>query len=229
MAGLSLAIIFTFRFENFSTDGGILRRMNNDDYLFVYGTLRRNALRTDGGERAFVQLNAAASFVERASMDGRLFEVDGYPGGCYQFAVGSRVIGELYEVDDVAGLFAALDAYEECGSDVAEPHEYQRQRVPIALDSGSVVYAWVYLYNCSIDGLPLIESGDYLLWQDEQEAQLSNIKPDYFTQSLGGLFSKLLFWLIVVVVIVLAAFWFFGHTDFLVHINAMDWRAMFEM
>jgi len=229
MARLSLAIIFTFRFENFGTDSGILRRMNNDDYLFVYGTLRRHAVRTDGGERAYVQLNAAASFVERASMDGRLFEVDGYPGGCYQFAAGSRVVGELYEVDDVAGLFAALDAYEESGSLVAEPHEYQRQRVPIALDSGSVVYAWVYLYNCSIDGLPLIESGDYLLWQDEQEALLSNIKLDCFTGFLSGFFSKLLFWLIVLVVIVLTIFWFFGHTDFLIHIDAMNWRTMFEM
>jgi len=229
MARLSRAIIFILKFENFSADSGILRRMNNDDYLFVYGTLRRGAVRTDAGERAFAQLNAAASFVERASMDGRLFEVDGCPGACYQFAVGSLVIGELYEVDDVAGLFAALDAYEESDSHFAEPREYQRQRVPVALDSGSVVYAWVYLYNCPIDGLPLIESGDYLHWQGEKEVLLRNIKLDQFTGSSTGLLGKLLFWLIVVVVVVLAVLWFFGHTDFLVHIDGMDWRAMFEM
>jgi gamma-glutamylcyclotransferase (GGCT)/AIG2-like uncharacterized protein YtfP len=228
MARLSRAIIFIFRFENFSTDGGILRRMNNDDYLFVYGTLRRDVVRTDAGERAFVQLNTAASFVERASMDGRLFEVDGYPGGCYQFAVGSLVIGELYEVDDVAGLFAALDAYEECGSHVAEPHEYQRQRVPVALDSGSVVYAWVYLYNCSIDELPLIESGDYLLWQDEQEALLSWNKLDQTSRFSSHLFGRVLFWVVFLMIAALALFWFFGHTDFLSHIEQMEWYGVFE-
>jgi len=139
--------------------------MNSDDYLFVYGTLRRGVLRSDAGERAFSQLETDASFIDPATMDGRLFEVDGYPAGCYQFAVGSHVIGDLYQVDAAAGLFAALDAYEESDSHFEEPREYQRQRVPVSLNDGSVVYAWVYLYSCSIDALLTIESGDYLLWQ----------------------------------------------------------------
>jgi len=238
MARLSRMIVFIFRFENPQTDNpksdnsradnGILRRMNNDDYLFVYGTLRRDAVRTDADERAFAQLEAGASFIERASMDGRLFEVDGYPGGCYQFAVGSLVIGELYQVDDVAGLFAALDAYEESDSNFAEPQEYQRQRVPIALDSGSVVYAWVYLYSCSIDELALIESGDYLLWQDEQEALLSNIKLDQFGGFSSRPFGRVLLWLAFLMVATLVVFWFFGHTGFVSHIEQMDWYSVFE-
>ena len=228
MARLSRVKVSTFRFENPSAEDGILRRMNNDDYLFVYGTLRRDAVRSAAGERAFAQLEAAASFVERASMDGRLFEVDGYPGGCYQFAVGSHVIGELYQVDDVAGLFAALDAYEECNSNAAEPQEYQRQRVPIALDSGSVVYAWVYLYNCSIDELALIESGDYLLWQDEQAALLSDIKLDQFAGFLNHPLGRVLLWLVFLMVAAMAVFWFFGHTEFLSHIEQMEWYGVFE-
>ena len=228
MARLSRVKVSTFRFENPGAEDGILRRMNNDDYLFVYGTLRRDAVRTAAGECAFAQLEAAASFVERASMDGRLFEVDGYPGGCYQFAVGSHVIGELYQVDDVAGLFAALDAYEECNANAVEPQEYQRQRVPIALDSGSVVYAWVYLYNCSIDELALIESGDYLLWQDEQAALLSDIKLEQFDGFLSRPLGRLLLWLVFLLVSTLVIFWFFGHTEFLSHIEQMEWRGLFE-
>ncbi|MBL1259279.1 MAG: gamma-glutamylcyclotransferase [Thiotrichaceae bacterium] len=143
--------------------------MNSDDYLFVYGTLRRGAARTDAGERAFVQLEADASFRGLATMDGRLFEVDGYPGGCYQFAVGSQVRGDLYQIDAATGLFSALDAYEESDSHFEQPREYQRQRVPVALGDGSVVYAWAYLYHCSIDALLVIESGDYLLWQRQRQ------------------------------------------------------------
>ncbi len=202
--------------------------MNSDDYLFVYGTLRRGAIRTDAAARAFTQLEADASFMGLATMDGRLFEVDGYPGGCYQFAVGSHVTGDLYQVDVAAGLFSALDAYEESDFHFEQPREYQRQRVPVALGDGSVIYAWVYLYSCSIDALLTIESGDYLLWQRQNEKLLGDIKLDQNSRFLNGLMGKLLFWLIVLLVVAMAGFWFFGHTEFLSHIDVMDWRSMLE-
>ncbi|MCF6325167.1 MAG: gamma-glutamylcyclotransferase [Gammaproteobacteria bacterium] len=152
--------------------------MSSDDYLFVYGTLRGGVLRSDAGERAFSQLEADASFMGLATMDGRLFEVDGYPAGCYQFAVGSDVIGDLYQVDAAAALFVTLDAYEESDPHFEQPREYQRQRVPVSLSDGSVVYAWVYLYHRSIDALLMIESGDYLLWQKQNETITGDIKLD---------------------------------------------------
>ncbi len=201
--------------------------MENDDYLFIYGTLRRGAQRTVAGEQAFAQLEADASFIDLATMDGRLFEVDGYPAGCYQFAVSSHVIGDLYQVDAVAGLFAALDVYEESDSHFEGPREYQRQRVPVSLSDGSVVHAWVYLYNCSIDALLMIESGDYLLWQKQNETMGVDIKLDQSSGFLEGLLGKLLFWLIVLLVTTMAGLWFFGHTEFLSHIKAMEWRSMF--
>ncbi len=202
--------------------------MSSDDYLFVYGTLRRGVLRSDAAELVFSQLEADATFIELATMDGRLFEVDGYPAGCYQFAVGSHVMGDLYQVD-AAGLFVTLDTYEESDCHFEQPREYQRQRVPVTLGDGSVVYAWVYLYHCSIDVLLMIESGDYLLWQKQNERMVADIKLDQNSGFLEGRLAKLLFWLIVLLVITMAGFWFFGHTEFLSHIKVVEWRSMFGM
>lgn len=187
--------------------------MSHKDYLFVYGTLRYQAARTADGEEAFNQLNQAASFIGVASMSGQLFEVDGYPGICYQSDADTHVLGDLYQVDDPATLFDVLDAYEECAAQFSEPHEYLRQRVPVIRGNGETVQAWVYLYNGSTDLLPVIASGDYLQWQQLRKGAVSNVKSNTRHDLVRCVAGKLLFWLLVSIVIVLAGMWYLGHVD----------------
>ncbi len=187
--------------------------MSHKDYLFVYGTLRHQAVRTAAGEQAFSQLNQAASFIDAASMSGQLFEVDGYPGVCYKSDADTHVVGDLYHVDDAATLFSTLDAYEECAAQFSAPHEYRHQRVPVILGSGETVQAWVYHYNCSTDLLPVIASGDYLQWQEAKKATVSNVKCNTHHGFVRRVAGKLLFWLLVFVVIALAGMWYLGHVD----------------
>ena len=156
-------------------------------------------------------------------MSGTLFEVDGYPGGCYLPDADTHVVGELYQLDDTARLFAALDAYEESSAHFAEPREYQRQRIPVTLNDGGMVRAWVYLYSCTTEGLESIESGDYLYWQGEVEGLLSHIKLDQTGRFSNSLPGKVLFWIVLLLVIVLAGMWFFGHTGFLIDLEQMGW------
>ncbi len=185
-------------------------------------------MRRDAGERAFDQLTNDASFIKPTSMRGQLFEVGGYPAGCYQPDAGMRIIGELYQVD-AARLFAALGGYEECDSHFSESREYRRQRVPVVLDDDTMVHAWAYLYNDPTDEIQIIESGDYLLWQRANDVLLNDVKCDQENGFANNVFGKLLFWLVLMVVIVLAGFWFFGHIDLLSYIQQQDSAALTGM
>ncbi|WP_028008245.1 gamma-glutamylcyclotransferase family protein [Solimonas flava] len=127
-----------------------------DTYLFVYGTLRRGAV-----VPARAALDRHAEFIAHATLNGKLFEVDGYPGAVACAAGNDRVVGEAYRIRDQDALFRALDEYEECSARFPEPHEYVRAMHPVMLEDGIVVRAWVYLYTRPAEALCRIESGDY--------------------------------------------------------------------
>ena len=127
-------------------------------YLFVYGTLRQNA------NHPMHQLLAEHScFVAMASYQARLYRVDYYPGAVPSNNSADQVVGELYQLLQPDLLLPALDNYEECSPQFAQPHEYRREQQNITLDNGDSVKSWVYVYNRSTDGLALIQSGDFLL------------------------------------------------------------------
>ncbi len=123
------------------------------DLLFVYGTLRRSA---GGGMNRLLR---GAVFLGEAFWPGRLYLVDGYPGGV-PFGDGSLVRGELYRLTDPETL-AVLDRYEECGPEFGPGAEYLRIITRVALADGSMRDAWIYLYNRPVDGLVRIGSGDF--------------------------------------------------------------------
>lgn len=126
-----------------------------DDWLFVYGTLRR-----DISEKSSL-LRPYAVYEGRAFMRGWLYEIAGYPGVVEAEAADGRVFGELYRlVLPDAGL-VALDEYEECSASFARPHEYVRKRVGVWRVSGVALAAWCYVYNRDVQGLQRIASGDY--------------------------------------------------------------------
>ncbi|MDT8310142.1 MAG: gamma-glutamylcyclotransferase family protein [Methylophaga sp.] len=125
------------------------------EFLFVYGTLRRHFIQNQ-------RLQQHAEFIAEASMRGRLYLLDGYPGAVDSTDFADNVQGELYRIRRLTALFAILDDYEQCSAKFAKPHEYHRQQRSVRLADGRQFQAWVYLYNWDIRQLAQIISGDFL-------------------------------------------------------------------
>ncbi|MBA3247259.1 MAG: gamma-glutamylcyclotransferase [Pyrinomonadaceae bacterium] len=118
----------------------------NKHLVFVYGTLRR------GGLRAMPMIFPAATFIDTATVQGRLYDFGTYPGLLLDES-NSSVVGEVYEVDDET--LNKLDAIE------ADSH-YWRKQVELSV-GGRRQIGWVYVYNPQFySRLILIESGDWI-------------------------------------------------------------------
>ncbi|OAI05479.1 gamma-glutamylcyclotransferase family protein [Methylomonas methanica] len=129
--------------------------MTKPQYLFVYGTLRRN--RQSQSQHAFLE---ACDYLSDASMPGELYEIEAYPGA---ITGGTKLVkGELYLMQNPEQTLSALDIYEECAAHFPQPHEYIRRELQVSLPDGQTVSAWTYLYNRPLDGLIRIDDGDYL-------------------------------------------------------------------
>ncbi|MFT3967596.1 MAG: gamma-glutamylcyclotransferase family protein [Sphingobium sp.] len=118
--------------------------------VFVYGTLRP-------GDVGFAEAGLAGrvDLLGPARVNGTLYDLGDYPG---IVPGGSGVVmGELLLPRD-GGVLPLLDEYEIY--DPADPKgsEYQRLRV-LTLDLSLSV--WIYSYNRSVTGLPVISGGDW--------------------------------------------------------------------
>ena len=122
--------------------------------LFVYGTLMRE-------HSMHRQIAAHADYVDDATFNGRLYRVQHYPGVVDSFAPEDLVHGELYSLHEPAA-FVELDDYEGCGPGAPQPTEYVRVQRPVMRANGTVVTAWIYLYNHLVEHLPLIPSGKFM-------------------------------------------------------------------
>ena len=126
------------------------------DLLFVYGTLMR------GFDHPMAQLlSRSADFIGEAQCRGRLYLVTHYPGLVLSDDPTDMVFGELYRLRQPKELLREFDMYEACGEGFAEPTEYIRQMLSVALAEGAAE-AWTYVYNWPVTGLPRIASGRFL-------------------------------------------------------------------
>jgi gamma-glutamylcyclotransferase (GGCT)/AIG2-like uncharacterized protein YtfP len=132
----------------------LLNRSN--DTIFVYGTLKRNS-----NSEMHRFLAKHAEFVGTAGYCGKLYKIDNYPGVVPSEDPTDEVHGEVYLIRHADVVLPRLDQYEECGPGFPEPHEYCRRKLKVCLGNGDTVMAWVYLYNHSTEGLPLMESADF--------------------------------------------------------------------
>lgn len=82
-----------------------------------------------------------------------------YPG--FVPGIGGLVVGDLLALADGATALAALDEYEECSDLFPAPHEYRRERIMVDGPHGAAT-AWTYIYARPIEGLVLIEDGDFM-------------------------------------------------------------------
>jgi gamma-glutamylcyclotransferase (GGCT)/AIG2-like uncharacterized protein YtfP len=127
------------------------------DYLFVYGTLRR-----DSNSEMYDLLARYGQFVGDATYRGKLYMVDYYPGLVPSDNPRDVVYGEVYKLSCPDIVLSRLDDYEECGPTFSKPTEYVRRKHDVKLRSGDVVSASVYIFEQPTDGLRLIESGDFI-------------------------------------------------------------------
>ena len=129
----------------------------NSDHLFVYGTLMR------GFDHPMAQLlSRGADFIGEARCQGRLYRVKHYPGLVLSDDASDVVFGELYRLRAPEELLREFDMYEACGEGFAEPTQYVRQMLAVALADGTASEAWTYVYNWPVANLPLIASGRFL-------------------------------------------------------------------
>ena len=115
------------------------------DLLFVYGTLRSGSASPMARELA-----RNAALIGPARMRGRLVDLGLYPGLLDAGDSDDWVDGEVWGMRAPDELLPAIDAYEGCGVNDPEPHEYKRVIRIAVLASGERVAAWVYLYRGSV-------------------------------------------------------------------------------
>ncbi|MDD4907261.1 MAG: gamma-glutamylcyclotransferase [Methylobacter tundripaludum] len=148
---------FQTEFPSLSLGTSEDRRIMNLDYIFVYGTLRR-----DTNSEMSHLLAKHAEFVGDAAYQGRLYKVDCYPGAVPSDDPNDVVQGEVYLLHQADVALPLLDQYEEFGPEFPEPNEYSRQKQSVLLKSGRFVTVWVYVYNHPTEGLELVESANFI-------------------------------------------------------------------
>lgn len=128
-----------------------------DENLFVYGTLRKAA-----GHAMHHVVDSYCHFISDGSVQGKLYEVSGYPGVVESAKESDRVLGELYQIIDRECVLPVLDDYEGCTAAYSQPHAYARKKCRVTTVNGESYSAWIYLYNLDVTTLYQIQSGDYL-------------------------------------------------------------------
>lgn len=117
-------------------------------HLFVYGTLR-----TGAKNRFAALLRRSADRIGGGRVQGRLYRIANYPGFVPSRSEHDWVKGEVFRLANAGALFSVLDEY--------EGREFQRIVLPVLLDSGEWIEAWVYVYAGLVRAKPWIPSGDF--------------------------------------------------------------------
>lgn len=131
---------------------------NNITNLFVYGSLRSGFCHP-----AYKYISKYFSFISAAKVKGLLYDLGDYPAAIAT-SEETFVTGELYKVKDDDKFHQAielLDIYEEAGTEEGEGELYKREITEVMYNN-TTARAWIYWYNKSIVGQPLIPSGDVM-------------------------------------------------------------------
>ncbi|MBD1391980.1 gamma-glutamylcyclotransferase family protein [Mucilaginibacter glaciei] len=119
--------------------------------LFIYGTLSQ----TDNPVAHLLQNRLRYLF--KGKIKGVLYDTGDYPG-LIPDDKGNWVYGSICELDDDA--LAIIDDYEGYGENQEQPNLYLRLMSAVQTES-SIISAWIYVYNRSVDGFEKIQSGNY--------------------------------------------------------------------
>lgn len=129
------------------------------DYLFVYSSLRKgfNTPEYDYVKKYF-------GFEGEAKVKGILSDLGNNPAATP--TLGNHFIkGELYKIinkDEFSFAIGQLDDYEGVKPEADETALYKRELTTVYKEDGSEVNSWIYWYKGSVEGKPIIASGDVL-------------------------------------------------------------------
>lgn len=122
--------------------------MTQKDYLFVYGTLRKNY-----HLKLKEKVASNIAYIGQAKVAASLYDIGRYPAAIKENTV-DEVVGDVYILKDPEKVFKVLDEY--------EGNEFSREKNRVKLRSGKSVNAWVYWYNQKPEGKRRIPYKDYL-------------------------------------------------------------------
>ncbi|MDP1568916.1 MAG: gamma-glutamylcyclotransferase family protein [Vicinamibacterales bacterium] len=126
------------------------------EHVFFYGTLM-TPFNRPGRQR----VNPKLTLRGRGAIRAALFDLGIYPAAV-PTDDGSRVLGEIYEMQDSPAVLATLDEIEGYRANEPEQSLYTRVLTDVTLEDGQVQPAWAYFYNAPLGRAQRIESGDYL-------------------------------------------------------------------
>ncbi|MCX6319503.1 MAG: gamma-glutamylcyclotransferase [Bacteroidetes bacterium] len=121
--------------------------MERKDYLFVYGTLRRNY-----NLKLKDKVAASIKYVGQGKVAASLYDIGKYPGARKENSA-DEVVGDVFVVDDPEKVFKVLDKY--------EGNEFVREKNRVKLRSGKSLNAWIYWYGQKPVGKKRIPYKDY--------------------------------------------------------------------
>jgi|SRR5215203_2552678 len=124
--------------------------MQQTEYLFAYGTLRKEFVFNWKSEIANGLL-----YTGNAIIKASLYDLGSYPGAVKENEV-DQLTGDVFSIINPEKVFTVLDEYE--GS------EYERKKVKLELSGGQLVQAWIYWYNKTVEDKQKIGCGDYLIY-----------------------------------------------------------------
>ena len=123
-------------------------------FLFAYGTLQAEL-----APREVALLVARLRRVGEGSVVGTLYDLGHYPGAVLDAASERRIYGTVFELPEDPELWRELDAYEEYAPELPEASQFVRVRTMALMTEGDSLECWIYVYNRSLAGAKVVESG----------------------------------------------------------------------
>lgn len=133
--------------------------------IFVYGSLRKGF-----NSPAYQYISQYFDFETPGRIRGKLYDLGEYPAAVPDSA-DAFIVGELYKIrhpEEFEWALAQLDDYEGIHADVDGPAHYRRELVTVHLPDGTDSEAWAYWYARSVEGKPIVPSGDILQYLHEK-------------------------------------------------------------
>ena len=139
-----------------SVEEAKLPEPDKEEFLFVYGTLRKGY-----GNELHKLIARNSEFIGLANYQGKMFNIGEYPGIVPSDDASDKVVGELYKLTNPLRLVKILDEYEEFYPENESESVFLRKDIQVEVD-GTNYATYGYLYNRPLDGLAQITSGDFL-------------------------------------------------------------------
>ena len=120
--------------------------MGGGDYLFAYGTLRKNFPLDD-----ISGVKNELFFMGKGFVQASMYDLGSYPGAVKKNE-SDVIAGDVFFIQNPERILTLLDTYE--GS------EFKREKESICMQDGTKIDAWIYWYSLEVKEKEKIKQGD---------------------------------------------------------------------